>query len=217
LGKLGDQEQNHASDMENKKRLCLPSCEHQTMATTFTTSIFPVKATFKYSSYFCLALFKVARICQDPLNAKIFEASLNENDLTCKDILFANNTIKICSESGEPVVQVLNENPTITKFIYEYARNNFVVLQVYISDPYYTLFKRDEQISYITFISNTGGLLGLCMGMSFISIFEIVYHFFNIFWSKSQKCIQVLYQWKLKLGNAKHKVQKVESFKTCNK
>jgi hypothetical protein len=217
LEKLGDPELNQATDVENKKRICLPSCEHQTVASTFTTSIFPIKSTFKYSSYFCLALFKVARICQDPLNAKIFEASLDENDLTCKDILFANNTIKICSKFGEPVIKNLNENPTVSNFIYEYARNNFIVLQVYISDPYYTLFKREEQVPYITFISNTGGLLGLCMGMSFISIFEIVYHFLNIFWSKSCKGIQMIFHRKLKFGIASHKVQNVESFKTENK
>jgi hypothetical protein len=195
LKKIGDPELNHATDVDNQKRICLQSCEHQTVVPSFTTSIFPIKSTFKYSSYFCLALFKVARICQNPLNAKIFEASLDENDLTCKDILFANNTVKICTDFGEPIVQNLNENPEVTNFIYQYAGNNFVVLQVYISDPYYTLFKRDEHISYITFLSNTGGLLGLCMGMSFFSIIEILYHFLIITWSKPLHCIKAMFRW----------------------
>jgi hypothetical protein len=208
LEKLGDEELNLALDIENKQRKCLPLCEYQTVTSSITTSGFPIKSTFQYSSYFCLALFKVAKICQEPLRAKIFEASLNENDLTCNEILLANNTIKICSDLGEPIVKYLKGDPTLSDFIYQYAKNNFVVLQVFISDPYYTLFKRDEQISLITFISNTGGLLGLCMGMSFISIFEIVYHCGHILWSKAVKCIQAVYQLKLKVRNADDKVQK---------
>jgi hypothetical protein len=205
LERWGDEELNHAMDIESKRRKCLPLCEYQTIRPSFTSSAFPIKSTFQYSSSFCLVLFKVARICQEPLRAKIFEASLIEHDLTCNKILLANNTIKICSKLGEPIEQYVKENPNLSNFLYLYAKNNFVVLQVYISDPYYTLFKQDEQISFITFVSNTGGLLGLCMGISFISIFEIVYHFFHIV---CYKCIQLMYQLKLRVGNSNDKVQK---------
>jgi len=36
---------------------------------------------------------------------------------------------------------------------------------------------KDENIPVISFIGNAGGLLGLCLGMSFVSIFELFYHF----------------------------------------
>jgi hypothetical protein len=208
LQKLGSQELNHALDIENKRRKCLPLCEYQTITPSFTSSAFPIKSTFQYSSSFCLALFKVARICQEPLRAKMLESSLIDHDLTCNEILLAYNTIKICSELLEPIEQYLNENPNFLNFMYQYTKENFVVLQVYISDSYYTLLKRDEQISAITFISNTGGLLGLCMGMSFISIFEMFYFFGHILWTKLCKCIQEVYQLKLKVGNVSDKVQK---------
>ena len=35
---------------------------------------------------------------------------------------------------------------------------------------------RDQKITVIAFVANTGGLLGLCMGFSLVSVFEIVYH-----------------------------------------
>jgi hypothetical protein len=35
---------------------------------------------------------------------------------------------------------------------------------------------RDQKIPVIAFVANTGGLLGLCMGFSLVSVFEIVYH-----------------------------------------
>jgi hypothetical protein len=208
LQKLGDTELDHALDIENKRRKCLTLCEYQTITPSFTSSTFPIKSTFQYSSSFCLTLFKVARICQEPIRAKIFEESLIEYDLTCHQILLVNNTIKICSEHLEPIEQYLKDNPNLLNFIYHYTKENFVVLQVYISNSYYTLFKRDEQISAITFISNTGGLLGLCMGMSFISIFEMFYYFGHILWTKLCKCIQEVCQLKLKVGNASDKVQK---------
>ncbi len=43
-------------------------------------------------------------------------------------------------------------------------------------DPVVTRIKRDQKIPIIGFVANTGGLLGLCMGFSLVSAFEIVYH-----------------------------------------
>ena len=37
---------------------------------------------------------------------------------------------------------------------------------------------RDQKIPIIAFVANTGGLLGLCMGFSLVSVFEILYHLF---------------------------------------
>jgi hypothetical protein len=31
----------------------------------------------------------------------------------------------------------------------------------------------------VSFVANAGGLVGLCIGLSFVSIFEIFYHMFN--------------------------------------
>jgi hypothetical protein len=36
--------------------------------------------------------------------------------------------------------------------------------------------KRDEQMTILSFIGNAGGLLGLCMGLSMISIVEIIFY-----------------------------------------
>ena len=45
-------------------------------------------------------------------------------------------------------------------------------------------FIKDEKITRISFLANAGGLLGLCMGFSVISVAEIIYHFaFSIFTS----------------------------------
>ena len=45
-----------------------------------------------------------------------------------------------------------------------------------LQDPVVTRIKRDQKIPIIGFVANTGGLLGLCMGFSLVSAFEIFYH-----------------------------------------
>ena len=69
-----------------------------------------------------------------------------------------------------------------------YAEENLAVLYIFIKDPYYTLIKKDVSMTTISFIGNAGGLVGLCMGLSFVSIFEVFYHCFNFFMTKMGRC-----------------------------
>ena len=38
-------------------------------------------------------------------------------------------------------------------------------------------FERSQKMTWLDFVSNLGGLCGLCLGISFISVTEIVYWF----------------------------------------
>ena len=60
-------------------------------------------------------------------------------------------------------------NETLVDELYTYGRHNLALIHVMIQSPYVTKIKRDVAIPFVTFISNTGGLLGLCIGFSFIS------------------------------------------------
>lgn len=60
--------------------------------------------------------------------------------------------------------------------LYIYAKNNLVMVNIYIKEPVVTRIWRDEKIPVIHFVAYTGGLLGLCMGFSLVSLFEIVYY-----------------------------------------
>ncbi len=64
----------------------------------------------------------------------------------------------------------------IREELFLYAKRNMALVNVYIKDPVVTRIKRDQKIPLIGFVANTGGLLGLCMGFSLVSAFEIVYH-----------------------------------------
>ena len=91
------------------------------------------------------------------------------------------------SDFGYPTTSLFRSNITnqeekmMRSFLVEYAQKNMITLKIFFRDSYYTKMKRDVAITKVTFVSNTGGLLGLCLGLSFVSIFEIFYHLIQVF------------------------------------
>ena len=184
IEKLGNSEMREAADIQNNSKNCLPSCESQTITASITSSSYPQETNFHESKHFCFAILKLAVICQNHQRATIFEKSLDANETTCNEILDLYQVNKICTEKLQPILNVVEKNPRVKKFVFKYARANFAVLRVLIRDPFYTLIMQDEEFSYITFIANIGGLLSLSIGLSFISLFEIFYYLVNILHSK---------------------------------
>ena len=50
------------------------------------------------------------------------------------------------------------------------------MFQVFFKDPYHTQIVRERTMTAYQFIGSAGGLLGLCMGFSLVSIVEIIFH-----------------------------------------
>ena len=63
----------------------------------------------------------------------------------------------------------------IKKSVNHYAKENVAKVNIYLRDPFVKRIVREEKISIITFIGSVGGLLGLFMGFSVVSLFEILY------------------------------------------
>lgn len=59
--------------------------------------------------------------------------------------------------------------------VHEYASKNLLWLKVYVKDSFATRILRDEKMTLTSLVANVGGLLGLCMGFSLISVAEILY------------------------------------------
>ena len=70
--------------------------------------------------------------------------------------------------------------------MYIYGRENLAMVHVMIQSPYVTKIRRDVAMTFTTFIANSGGLLGLCIGFSFMSGIEIIF-FSAIFVDSSSK------------------------------
>jgi hypothetical protein len=184
IRKLGNNDLREATDICNKSKTCLPSCEYQTVTTSISSVAYPYAHNFHETKHFCLVLFKLALICFSPVRAHFFEKGFDKYEITCKDILNAHQVNKLCTEDQQPILKAVKNDPRVKNFIFKYAAENFAVLRVLIRKPYYTLIMQDEEFSYISYIGNVGGLLGLSMGLSFISIFEIVYCLVNILFRK---------------------------------
>jgi hypothetical protein len=82
----------------------------------------------------------------------------------------------ICLPNGLPLQYLVLENPKISSFLLKYDKENIAAVNAFIKSPYYTLIKCDESMPTVAFLGSIGGILGLCMDLSIISIFEIFYH-----------------------------------------
>ena len=187
LERMGDPEVYSALNTENKTLPCLLRCNRQSETVTVTSGIYPNEMTFHSRKDICLALQKVARICTDIFRKRVFRLGLNKSNLTCKDILKANNTLGFCDEKDLPRTSVIESNPNLKNFLFSYAQKNFAIVNILIRDPFYTRIIRDEEISLVTFLGDTGGLLGLFMGVSLISFFEVFYFCLDVAIAKMYK------------------------------
>ena len=109
---------------------------------------------------------------------QIFQSEYQLNNV-CKKVLEMNNTFKACNTNDKPNITVINSNPEISKFLFDYASKNLAIVKIFIKDSYYTRYIKSEELTLLSCIANAGGLIGLCMGLSFISIFEIIYYLLN--------------------------------------
>ena len=91
------------------------------------------------------------------------------------------NAAIYCNKHNRWRTEPLN-NKTISKAIeseiHKYASENLAIINIFIKESYTKRFRKTEKMSRISYIASSGGLLGLCMGFSFVSLAEIAYHCF---------------------------------------
>ena len=61
-----------------------------------------------------------------------------------------------------------------------------------LQDPTVTRIKRDQKIPVIWFVANIGGILGLCMGCSLVTVFEVGHHVILVFLRTGKKGISTV-------------------------
>ena len=149
-----------------------------------TSSDFPNRETFVKREEFCITLTKLNRTCHS--EKEVFLVA--KFPTVCKNIKSFSEKIRmelnvsICEDMRWDHVRRWGfrrndeEMRNLEDDIFQYAKKNLAVVNVYIKDPVVTRIMRDQKIPVIAFVANTGGLLGLCMGFSLVSLFEILYH-----------------------------------------
>ena len=178
IGSNGMESAVDARSGEMKK--CLSRCETQQFTIIPTTLEYPNGKfqAFKHHTETCLVMEKISKICNDQFKKAVFE-EYYEEDITCKEL------IEFHAKNNEPChgisyfrPKITNNNDTkVLKFYHKYSKENMAKVAIYFRDPYYTKIVRDVKMTFTTFISNAGGLVGLCLGLSLVSLFELLYHF----------------------------------------
>ena len=156
---------------------CLPTCKVQDNDNKLSFASYPQEDNFFYQERFCHVACHIWQVtCQDE-NRKYF-LDIKQPNLcqTLKNFNEYFDNITSCQnwpqnfldDHGTP-------NKTLNNEMIEYGRKNLALVQVMMKSPYVTKIKRDVAMTFTTFVANSGGLLGLCLGFSFISGIEILF------------------------------------------
>ncbi|TRY76559.1 hypothetical protein TCAL_05309 [Tigriopus californicus] len=200
----------HAEDSQGVSRPCYSSCQDQTNKMAVTTSVFPNQNTFTLGPEFCILYQKLLSTCRTKKNVTLEERYPNICSLVFR------NESRLCvkgqaswymdgqnpADGDEYVLETqqttLLKDQALMSAMYAYARENLALVNVYIKDPAVTQIKRDQRIPVIWFIANVGGILGLTMGCSLVTVFEILHHMFLIFFRTGRKSLKRVNQSLLK-------------------
>ena len=158
---------------------CLPACEVQENSNQMSFALYPQEDNFIYQQRFCDVASHIWQVtCQDK-NRSYFldlqQPNLCQTLEYFEDYFNANSS---CQKWPGNYFHAFNKpNETLVEEMVKYGRKNLAVVRVMIQSPYVTRVKRDVSMTFTTYVANSGGLLGLCVGFSFISGIELIFWF----------------------------------------
>ena len=156
---------------------CLPACHVQDNWNQMTFAHFPQRDGFFHQQIFCDVSSHIWQTsCQYHYKGMVFKAKYPNlcTVLESYEEFFGNGSS--CLEwPGKFLAKYSQPNDTLIDELYEYGKRNLALVHILIESPYVTKIKRGIAMSFTSYVANTGGLLGLCIGFSFISAIEIFY------------------------------------------
>merc|ERR1719225_2033058 len=132
----------------------------------------PNRETLVRRPEFCLVVNKLRRSCG---GYKAEGLALHYPGL-CNKIL---SKPSLCREGTMKSSHLLLSDKaglSLVKSVYSYCRDNLALVNVYMKKPVVTRIRRDQKIPMIWFVANSGGILGLCMGFSMVTLFEVIHY-----------------------------------------
>ena len=151
------------------------------MTVSLTQASYPSRFAFDNTPEFCYVLKKILKACYSDREASLEDAYPG----ICKNLT---NDFGNPKEIKCPLDIKDGYENVAKKWVVEYARDNIAKVNIFLKDPFVNRYVRDEKITWGTFFGTIGGILGLCLGFSVISIFEIVYLSFlgiaNLVWNQ---------------------------------
>ena len=156
---------------------CYPSCSVQENSNQISFVPYPQKLTFFYQDYFCYTASHILQIsCTYSSRRYFIDLKYPQLCTVLEDFANVFGKNSTCSTWPDTYfAQYEEKNETLTDEMFEYARDNLALIHVLIQSPYVAKIRRDEAMTLISYVANTGGLLGLFLGFSFISLIEVLY------------------------------------------
>ena len=154
---------------------CLAACEDQTFSVTVTNSKYPGEESYNHRPAFCVIVRKLYSItCPDRSLRRSLEKRYPG---LCKDVVdvvedSACDDLWTKGGLGEDEERIDQFETAILR----YMRENTALLNIYLKEPYCEKISQNVHITLSTLIANIGGILGLCLGASIITIVEIVWY-----------------------------------------
>ena len=168
--------------LTNTTKTCISACLDTYYNTvTVSSSSFPNPMTFLQSRESCTVANKLRQTCQDARRGPLESAYpglcgliewLKEHGVACRE--------------GRWDHRLLRDSPqqfnytNFQKLLSLYAKENTALVTSFLSTPFTQIVGIDEDTSIIEAIGGVGGLLGLFMGFSVITVAEVVYYFISI-------------------------------------
>jgi hypothetical protein len=158
-----------------------------------TLANYPNKVMFSKRPEICSVVKKLLKICQGWIDIQAIGAFRYGDELKIKKKVLTDmyptlcthllgifgdnstNTPNLTCPDVRRDLQNYNQTREFFDVLYKYAKENLLWLNVYVKDSYASRIIRDEKMTRTRFVANVGGLLGLCMGFSFVSLAEIIY------------------------------------------
>ena len=185
---------------------CLEACEDQQNEVAITTSKLPNRQTMLKWPDFCIVMQKLQKSCthiskrieldtEYPTLCPLLLAKLNESyiDSTGTKELCQNafNNFTMFWEVKEFQTDVVDNSSddALLNAMFTYARQNLALVNIYIKPPVVKRIMKDERIPVIWFVANCGGILGLCMGFSIVTVFEVLHYVIRVIYYSCRNSI----------------------------
>jgi len=162
------------------------NCTNSNLISLFTNSSqcsLPKQTTCMSSLFTTLKIFKNDFFQKNCLEDCPFECNYNQFD-------FSSSSYKLLPDV---YLSYLESKPNLTSDFFsneinaETARESFISLNIFYETLSYDISSESPQLALITLFANVGGYLGLFLGVSVFSLFEIIQVFIEIIFIKLRK------------------------------
>ena len=158
-----------------EKFTCLPHCKTQDYDFKMSYVSYPSKNTYLYQQSFCQTATKILqKSCSNKEKGSLLTMEYPNLCSVLKDFSPAFGTANLCQNWPESYFQIFTLTIPLLKKCFN-IEENLALIEIAIQTPFVKRIKKDIEMSFTDFLANTGGILGLYLGCSLLSFFEIIY------------------------------------------